>query len=138
MRARLYKVDINNEYYFTLHYMDELVGNTYSVNTDTLDLTEVLSYRDITAIMVVKFTYHTKLLIGNISIDDSYSHCRECIFDCLSICEGIACDKMKIITDYSSDSISLFLISHVRNKLLNNDGYVLFVPSQNVIYDELS
>ena len=64
MKTRLYKVDINNEYEFTLHYRDELVGNTYSFDTDTLDLTEVLSYGDIIAVTIAKFTYHTELLIG--------------------------------------------------------------------------
>lgn len=136
MKTRLYKVDINNEYEFTLHYRDELVGNTYSVNTDTLDLTEVLSYRDIIAVTIVKFTYHTELLIGDILIDNEFSHCNECIFYCLSSCEGIECDKMRIITNHSYYSISLFLISYVRNKLLS-DGYVLFVLSQNNTDDDL-
>lgn len=136
MKTRLYKVDINNEYEFTLHYRDELVGNTYSVNTDTLDLTDVLSYRNIIAIVIVKFTYHTELLIGDILIDNEFSHCRECIFSCLPSCEGIECNKMRIITNHSYHSVSLFLTSYVRNKLLN-DEYVLFVPSKNNIDDDL-
>lgn len=136
MKTRLYKVDINNEYEFTLHYRDELVGNTYSVDTDTLDLTEVLSYGDIIAVTIAKFTYHTELLIGDILIDNEFSRCNECIFYCLSSCEGIECNKMRIITNHSYYSISLFLISYVRNKLLS-DRYVLFVLSQNNIDDDL-
>lgn len=134
MKTRLYKVDINNEYEFTLHYRDELVGNTYSVDTDTLDLTEVLSYGCI--IVIAKFTYHTELLIGDILIDNEFSRCNECMFYCLSSCEGIECNKMKIITNHSYHSVSLFLISYVRNKLLN-DEYVLFVPSKNITSGEV-
>ena len=130
MKTRLYKIDVNNEYEFTLHYRDELAGNTYSVNTDTLDLTEVLSYGDIIAVTIVKFTYHTELLIGDTLIDNGFSRCNECMFYCLPSCEGIECDKMRIITNHSYHSVSLFLISYVRNKLLN-DEYVLFVLSQN-------